>query len=211
VSAESSREIVDRSIERLNAEPTLERYRLGLATMTGGSGAAAVATSSLLGIRNGLYGMEMARLLRPRGLTRVLAAHLTIDESTAVGVGQDDPTDGRRGFWLTGAAVFVLWNLATLIGAYVGNALGDPKRYGLDAVAAAAFCALLWPRLHSRTAVATSALAAALALLVAPHAPAGVPVLVAALAAVIVGFVTGAGPSGHAGATEAAAEGGDGS
>jgi 3-oxoacyl-[acyl-carrier-protein] synthase-3 len=42
VSAESSREIVDRSIERLNAEPTLERYRLGLATMTGGSGAAAV-------------------------------------------------------------------------------------------------------------------------------------------------------------------------
>lgn len=42
VSAESSREIVDRSIERLNAEPTLERYRLGLATLTGGSGAAAV-------------------------------------------------------------------------------------------------------------------------------------------------------------------------
>jgi 3-oxoacyl-[acyl-carrier-protein] synthase-3 len=42
VSAESSREIVDRSIERLNHEPTLERYRLGLATMTGGSGAAAV-------------------------------------------------------------------------------------------------------------------------------------------------------------------------
>ncbi len=42
VSAESSREIVERSIERLNGEPTLERYRLGLATMTGGSGAAAV-------------------------------------------------------------------------------------------------------------------------------------------------------------------------
>lgn len=42
VSAESSREIVETSIARLNAEPTLERYRLGLATMTGGSGAAAV-------------------------------------------------------------------------------------------------------------------------------------------------------------------------
>lgn len=42
VSAESSREIVDRTIERLNGEPTLERYRLGLATMTGGSGASAV-------------------------------------------------------------------------------------------------------------------------------------------------------------------------
>jgi 3-oxoacyl-[acyl-carrier-protein] synthase III len=42
VSAESSREIVQQSIQRLNAEPNLERYRLGLATMTGGSGAAAV-------------------------------------------------------------------------------------------------------------------------------------------------------------------------
>jgi 3-oxoacyl-[acyl-carrier-protein] synthase-3 len=42
VSAESSREIVDASIARLNAEPTMERYRLGLATLTGGSGAAAV-------------------------------------------------------------------------------------------------------------------------------------------------------------------------
>jgi len=42
VSAESSREIVDAIIERLNREPTLERYRLGLATLTGGSGACAV-------------------------------------------------------------------------------------------------------------------------------------------------------------------------
>lgn len=46
VAAESSREIVDRSIERLNGEPTLERYRLGLATLTGGSGAAAVLLTS---------------------------------------------------------------------------------------------------------------------------------------------------------------------
>ncbi len=42
VSAESSREIIDATVARLNADPTLERYRLGLATMTGGSGAAAV-------------------------------------------------------------------------------------------------------------------------------------------------------------------------
>ncbi len=46
VSAESSREIIDATIERMNREPTLERYRLGLATMTGGSGAAAVLLTS---------------------------------------------------------------------------------------------------------------------------------------------------------------------
>jgi 3-oxoacyl-[acyl-carrier-protein] synthase III len=42
VSAESSREIVESTIARLNAAPTMERYRLGLATLTGGSGACAV-------------------------------------------------------------------------------------------------------------------------------------------------------------------------
>ena len=42
VAAESAREIVDASIARMNADPTLERYRLGLATLTGGSGAVAV-------------------------------------------------------------------------------------------------------------------------------------------------------------------------
>jgi acyl-CoA:acyl-CoA alkyltransferase len=46
VSAESSREIVDSTIERLNADPTMERYRLGLATLTGGSGACAVVLTS---------------------------------------------------------------------------------------------------------------------------------------------------------------------
>ena len=42
VSAESSRAIVESTIARMNADPTLERYRLGLATLTGGSGAVAV-------------------------------------------------------------------------------------------------------------------------------------------------------------------------
>ena len=46
VSAESSREIVDSSIARMNADPTLERYRLGLATLTGGSGAVAVVLTA---------------------------------------------------------------------------------------------------------------------------------------------------------------------
>lgn len=42
VSAESSRVVVDAAIARLNAQPTLENFRLGLATLTGGSGATAV-------------------------------------------------------------------------------------------------------------------------------------------------------------------------
>ncbi len=153
----------------------------------GGSGAAAVATSTLLGIRNGLYGLQVSRVLGATGARKALAAHLTIDESTAVCLAQDSGPARWLGFWLTGAAVFAFWNAFTLVGAVVGNALGDPRRYGLDAAAAAAFCALLWPRLRSRDALATAALAIVLTVVTAPRAPAGIPVLVAALAAVVVG------------------------
>ena len=156
---------------------------------TGGLGAApaAIATASMLGIRNGLYGLQTSRFRGVSGVRRVVAAQLTIDESTAVAIGQPEQPAGRVGFWATGLAVFVLWNLMTLVGAVIGNALGDPRQYGLDAAAAAAFLALLWPRLRSADARAVGVAAALVALLLAPHSPAGIPVLVAALAAVVVG------------------------
>lgn len=152
----------------------------------GGSGAAAVATSSLLGVRNGLYALQVARILGVAGMRRLAAAQLTIDESTAVAIGQPTRPAARRGFWITGVVVYLGWNLTTLAGALLGNALGDPKVYGFDA-AAAAFCALLWPRLRSREAAAVAVLAALVAAVLVPTAPAGIPVLVAALAALAVG------------------------
>jgi len=155
----------------------------------GGSGGAAVATSTLLGLRNGLYGLQMSRLLGVTGLRRIAAAQLTIDESTAVAVAQPERSAQRFGFWGTGLVVYLLWNLMTIIGAVLGNALGDPRRFGLDAAAPAAFCALLWPRLRSGDTRAVAAVAAVIALVVAPHSPAGIPVLVAALAAVVAGLL----------------------
>ncbi|GAA4124979.1 AzlC family ABC transporter permease [Knoellia locipacati] len=157
----------------------------------GGTGSAAVATSTLLGVRNGLYALQTSRILDVRGLRRLWAAHLTIDESTAVAVGREDRRAGRLGFFVTGVAVFVCWNLMTLLGAVVGNALGDPQRWGLDAAAAAAFTALLWPRLRSRDAAATMVLAVAIALLTSPVLPVGVPVILTVVAAVVVGLSGG--------------------
>ena len=154
----------------------------------GGTGLAAVATATLLGIRNGLYGLQVSEFLHDRGWRRLAASQLTIDESTAVAVAQPSVPASRVGFWHTGIAVYLFWNAFTLVGAVVGNALGDPRRWGLDAAAAAAFVALLWPRLHSRDAAATAAVAVVLTLVVVPRAPAGIPVLVAALAALVVGL-----------------------
>jgi predicted branched-subunit amino acid permease len=159
----------------------------------GGSSGAAIATAALLGARNGFYGLQMARILRPRGWRRLLTAQVTIDETTAVGSAQaalrpDRPELARLGFWATAVAVFTLWNAATLLGAIVGDALGDPRRYGLDAAAAAAFLALLWPRLRSGRARLVAAGAVAVASALVPVLPPGAPVLAAALVAVVAGW-----------------------
>jgi len=169
----------------------------------GGAGAAAIATAGLLGARNSLYGVRMAPLLGVSGWRRALAAHVTIDESTAVGTAQPTSAATRAGFWWTGVGIFVLWNAFTLVGALLGDRLGDPGRYGLDAAAPAAFLALVWPRLQGgaagrtagRTARRTAVVATLVALVLTPVVPAGLPVLAAAGVAIVVGWTgAGAGP-----------------
>ncbi|WP_254666406.1 AzlC family ABC transporter permease [Humibacillus sp. DSM 29435] len=149
------------------------------------SAASAIAAASMLGLRNALYALELTPLLGVRGPRRVAAAHLTIDESMAVAVTQDDVPASRLGFWVTGISVFVLWNLTTFVGALVGNAIGDPRTYGLDAAACAAFIALLWPRLRSRDSVAIAVVGGVVATLLTPTLPPGIPVVVAAAAALL--------------------------
>lgn len=151
----------------------------------GGGGPAALTSASLLGLRNMVYGAQMNAVLRPGGLRRLACAQLTIDESVAVSLAQDDPGEGRRGFWAAGLAVYLLWNLFTLVGALVGNALGDPGTWGLDGAAVAAFLGLLWPRLHDRQAVAVAVAAAFVTLLLVPALPQGLPLLVAAAVAAV--------------------------
>lgn len=154
----------------------------------GGAGSAAVATSTMLGIRNGLYGLQTSRIVRVRGARRVVAAHLTIDESTAVAIASPEPAAQRLGFWAAGASVFVFWNVCTLTGALLGNRMGDPATYGLDAAAGAAFLALVWPRLTGRDPLLVAVAAVLIAVALVPVAPAGVPVLVASAAALIIGW-----------------------
>ncbi|MDX6326688.1 MAG: hypothetical protein QOK15_3042, partial [Nocardioidaceae bacterium] len=100
---------------------------------SGGAPLSGAATALLLGVRNGLYGVRLGPLLGWTGWRRASAAHLVIDESTAMSVNRETRTDARTGFVSTGLSVFVLWNLATFIGALAGRALGDPRTLGLDA------------------------------------------------------------------------------
>jgi len=155
---------------------------------SGGTLAAALGSGLLLGARNTLYAMRLAPLMRPRGVRRLVVAQGTIDETTAMAVARRDPSLGRLAFWTTFAGCFVVWNTATAIGAVGARALGDPARFGLDAVIPAAFLALLAPRLRAgaverRTAVGAGVIALALI----PFTPPGIPVLAACAALLLAG------------------------
>lgn len=156
---------------------------------SGGAPLAGLATGLLLGTRNTLYGLRLSSLLGWRGLRRVTSAHLVIDESTAMSVTRESAEAARVGFVSTGLSVFVLWNLATLLGALAGKGLGDPRDYGLDSAVGGAFLALLWPRLHTRRNQGCAVLAAAVAIVLVPLSPAGVPVLAAAVVALGFGLL----------------------
>lgn len=156
----------------------------------GGSGAAAAGAAGLLGIRNFIYGMQMNAIVGPRGWRKPVAAQVTIDESTATASGQLDPAEQRRGFWTAGLGVFVLWNLFTAVGAVAGSALGDPKQWGLDGAAVAAFLGLLWPRLKGKEPAAIAVVCALATVLAVPLLPAGIPILVAAAVAGLIGWFT---------------------
>lgn len=156
----------------------------------GGSALSGIATASLLGIRNGLYGLRMAPVLKVRGWKRVIAAQVTIDESTGVSIGQEDRglTAMQQGFWLTGFGVYFFWNLFTVLGALGAQAMGDPSAWGLDAAVPAAFLGLVWPRLLGKFERTLAALALLMAIALSPVISAGLPIIATALLAVAFGW-----------------------
>jgi len=149
----------------------------------GGSALAAVAGSTLLGVRNMFYGLRIRQILQPSRFLAVPTAQLTIDESTAMALAHYDRPEPRPAlaFWSTGISVYVLWNVGTVVGALGASSIGDPQRWGLDAAVPAAFLALLWPQITSRRLLGVALVAAVVGTVLTPVLSPGLPVLCAAL------------------------------
>jgi 4-azaleucine resistance transporter AzlC len=150
----------------------------------GGSTASALGGALLLAARNGVYGLTMSRRLQGSLGRRLVAAQLTIDESTAMSAAQSEPDAQRAAFWITGVSLYIFWNLGTLVGALVGNAI-DPEKFGLDAAFPAAYVAMLWPLLRNRRARVAAALGGVICVSLIPFVPVGIPILCAALAVLV--------------------------
>jgi 4-azaleucine resistance transporter AzlC len=148
--------------------------------LAGGGGAlAAMGPAVMLALRNAVYGLSLASILPRRLRDRALAAHLVIDETTAMARAEDDPEAARRAFLATGVSVWLCWNAGTLAGALAGGGIGDPAALGLDAMFPAAFLALLAPQLRRPGAPVAAVAGALIALALLPVTPAGLPVMAA--------------------------------
>jgi len=159
---------------------------------SGGTTGAALGGAMLLAARNTVYGLAMSRYIEGSLPKRLVAAQLTIDETTAIATAQDRPEDKRYAFWATGIALFLCWNTGGVIGALVGGSI-NPETYGLDVAFPAAYVAMVLPHLRHRRGLIASALGAATCVVLIPFTPVGVPILCAA-AAILVGLPPPADP-----------------
>ncbi len=113
----------------------------------GGSPVAAVIAGLLLNARHLPFGLAVSEVLGSRWPVRLLGAHLMVDESVAFALAQASPERRRAAYWLCGGALFIVWNAGVIVGALVGESLGNPEAMGLDAAFPAGLLALLLPSL----------------------------------------------------------------
>ena len=151
--------------------------------LAGGSAAAAIAAGLLLNARYLAMGLALAPSLRGRALSRAAFAMPMVDASWAAastGSGTFDP------WYLVGVSIpqYAGWVLGTVVGVFVGPALGHPDALGLDALFPAFFLALLFEEARGRRRMVAAGGGAGIALALTPILPAGLPILAAALGAV---------------------------
>jgi 4-azaleucine resistance transporter AzlC len=154
---------------------------------TGGGVAAAVVAAVLLNARYAPISVTVGDQFHGSPLRRLLEAQLIVDESWALSRGPGGRYD-RRLLIGGGLVLYCCWVGGTALGTLVGDRLGDPETYGLDAAFPALFLALLIPQVRTRQALAAAIAGAMIALILVPFAPAGVPII-AATGACLIGLV----------------------
>jgi predicted branched-subunit amino acid permease len=152
-----------------------------------GNQVAGVVTGLLLNSRLAAFSILAAPLVSGSWWRRLVGSQLVVDEPVVLAIEHDDGATARAMFWFSGVLLFVCWNVVTLVGAVVGDALGDPETIGLDGALPAVFVALLAPRLRDPAARRVAVGGGVIALALTPLLPAGIPVLLASLAVLLAG------------------------
>jgi predicted branched-subunit amino acid permease len=136
---------------------------LAVGLLAAGNPIAAILGGLLLNARHLPFGLALSDVLAGGWGRRLIGSHLMVDEAVAFALAQPSPERRRAAYWVTGATIFICWQIGTVGGIAVGSAVGDPARYGLDAAFPAALLALLLPRLRERAGLRVGLIAAAVA------------------------------------------------
>ncbi len=155
---------------------------------SGGATLAGLASALLVSARFGVLAAAIAPRLRRGAVRRGVAAHMVVDPSVALALAQPDDDAAEWVFWRVGINLGVAWLIGVVVGVVVGPHIGDPHRYGLDAVFPASLVAILAASLRAggRIMLAVALVAGAITLTLTPLVPAGIPVLAAVLASGLV-------------------------
>lgn len=155
------------------------------ASTAGGSLFAAVTSGMLVSSRFGLLAGSLAPRFRGGALRRAVAAALVVDPSVALAIGEPDDEAATSAYWRATAFLAAGWWLGTVAGVVLGNVIGDPRSWGLDAVFPASLLAIVWRSLGRLDGLVAGLGGAVVCLALLPFVPAGLPALAAALMAVV--------------------------
>ena len=154
---------------------------------------AIVATVLLINLRH----LLMAAALRPHFarvsvVRRLAAAFVLTDEAFAMAIGWFRRGRTEVAYYATFAvALYVLWNVATVVGLLVGPSIGEPRRFGIDFAITATFIAIVVLGVRRRSDAIVAVAAALIAAVLAWLGASVVAVVTAgALAPLLVVFAT---------------------
>jgi 4-azaleucine resistance transporter AzlC len=149
-------------------------------------------TTLALNARHLLYGAALYPWLRGVRSGQRFPIVAVLTDSTYVYATQAEAKGERDAGILLGAGAltWLVWVLSTALGAYLGGAIADPKRFGIDVVMAAFFAVCLTAMWKGTDTLKPWAAAAAASLLGLWTLPTGWHVIAGGLAGGIVGVLT---------------------
>ena len=148
----------------------------------GGSLGAALVAAALMNSRFLAMGIALGPSLPGGPLKRAAQGQTIVDASWAMALRDDGSFDRHFLFGAT-AVQYVTWVLGTVLGVLGRGLIGDPNRFGLDAIFPAFFLALLLAESRHPASGGVAIAGALIALALTPFTPAGVPILAASTAA----------------------------
>ena len=148
----------------------------------GGSLGAALVAATLMNSRFLAMGIALAPSLPGGPIWRAAQGQTVVDASWAMALRDDGSFDRHFLFGAT-AVQYVTWALGTIVGVVARGLIGDPNRFGLDAVFPAFFLALLLSEVRHPASRGVALAGAAISIALTPFTPAGGPILAASTAA----------------------------